>query len=158
MHKMGPWGPRHYIFGDQFHSKKARMLRFHEFLHFHARKCTISSFYLKWTKFTRNFEFCSNLVWVREDEKLEQNSQFSGILSKSGKIMHTRHRFNVDTMSYDIVWRRIDVETTSCVYWILAFVPMNILELAIGSVHFLGSTFFFFFLKHGRIPILAGIK
>ena len=38
MHKMGPRGPKHYIFGDQFYSKNARMLRFHEFLHFYARK------------------------------------------------------------------------------------------------------------------------
>ena len=28
----------------------------------------------------------------------------------------TRRRFNVDTMSYGIIRRRIDVETTSCVY------------------------------------------
>ena len=25
------------------------------------------SFYLKWTEFTRNFEFCSNFVWVPKD-------------------------------------------------------------------------------------------
>ena len=28
----------------------------------------------------------------------------------------TRRRFNVDTTPYDVVRRRIDVETTSCVY------------------------------------------
>ena len=28
----------------------------------------------------------------------------------------TRHSFNVDTASYDVVRRRIDVETTSCAY------------------------------------------
>ena len=32
-----------------------------------------------------------------------------------GIPVDTRRRFKVDT-SYDIVWRRIDVETTSCVY------------------------------------------
>ena len=35
---MDPRVPKHYIFGDQFYSKNARMLRFHEFLHFYARK------------------------------------------------------------------------------------------------------------------------
>ena len=68
MHKMGPQRPKHYIFGDQFYSKNARILRFHEFLHFYSRKHMISSFYLKWTEFTKNFEFCSNLVWVPEDQ------------------------------------------------------------------------------------------
>ena len=29
----------------------------------------------------------------------------------------TRRRFNVDATSYDVVRRRIDFETTSCVYW-----------------------------------------
>ena len=38
MHKMGPRGQKHYIFGDQFYSKNARILRFHEFLHFYAMK------------------------------------------------------------------------------------------------------------------------
>ena len=38
MHKMVPPGPKHYIFGDQFYLKNARMLRSHEFLHFYARK------------------------------------------------------------------------------------------------------------------------
>ena len=32
----------------------------------------------------------------------------------------TRCRFNVDTTSYDVVRRRIDVEITSCVYWVAA--------------------------------------
>ena len=68
---MDPRGPKHYIFGNQFCSKNARMLRFHESLHFYARKHVISSFYQKWTKFTRNFEFYSNLVWVPEDQKLK---------------------------------------------------------------------------------------
>ena len=58
--------------------KIPRMLRFHEFLHFHVRKHMISSFYLKWTEFTRTFELCSNLVWTPEDQQLGQNSQFLG--------------------------------------------------------------------------------
>ena len=33
----------------------------------------------------------------------------------------TRRRFNVDTTSYDIVRRRIDVENTSCVYGAIIF-------------------------------------
>ena len=36
----------------------------------------ILSFYLKWTKFTRNYEFDpSSVVWVPGDLQLEQNSQ-----------------------------------------------------------------------------------
>ena len=35
----------------------ARKLKFHVFLIFYARKHMVSSFYLKWTKFTRNCEF-----------------------------------------------------------------------------------------------------
>ena len=76
-HKMGPRGSKHCIFGYQFYSKNARMLRFHKFLHFHVRKYMIS-FYLKWTEFTRSFECCSNLVWIPEDQQLEQISQILG--------------------------------------------------------------------------------
>ena len=36
MHKMGPWGPKDYILGNQ--SKNARKIRFHVFLNFHGRK------------------------------------------------------------------------------------------------------------------------
>ena len=86
MHKMGPRGS---IFGDQFYPKNVRRLRFHEFLHFYVRKHMISSFHLKWTEFTRNFEFCSNLVWVPEDQKLKQNSQFPGNSVQFRKIMIT---------------------------------------------------------------------
>ena len=57
MPKMSPWGPKHYIFGDHFYSKKARRLRFHVFLHFNARKHVMSSIYLKWIEFTRSCEF-----------------------------------------------------------------------------------------------------
>ena len=49
MHKLGPRGPKHYIFGNYFNSKNARVLRFHVFLHFHATKHIISSCYSKWT-------------------------------------------------------------------------------------------------------------
>ena len=76
MHKLGPWGPTHYIFGDQFYSKNARKLRFHVFLHFYARKHMISSFYPKWTEFTRNCEFHSKYGSRGNQTKLEQNSQF----------------------------------------------------------------------------------
>ena len=38
MHKMGPRGHKHYIFGKQFYSKNARMVKFHEFLHFSCQK------------------------------------------------------------------------------------------------------------------------
>ena len=31
-------GPKYFIFGDQFYMKNAKNLRFHAFLHFHARK------------------------------------------------------------------------------------------------------------------------
>ena len=64
--KMGPGGPQHYIFGDQLYSKNVRILKLHEFLHLYTRKHMISWFHLKWTEFTRNLEFFSNLVWVLE--------------------------------------------------------------------------------------------
>ena len=57
VHKVSPWGPKHYIFGNQFYLKDTRMLRFHEFLHFHARKHMISSFYLKWTAWQEILNF-----------------------------------------------------------------------------------------------------
>ena len=44
-------------FGNHFYSTNARKLRFHVFLHFNVRKHMISSFYLKWTEFTRDCEF-----------------------------------------------------------------------------------------------------
>ena len=37
-----------------------------------------------------------------------------------------RRRFNVDTTSYDIVRRRIDVETTLCVYWVMGLVKAEV--------------------------------
>ena len=42
-------------FGDQLYSKNVRILRFHEFLHFCARKHMISSFYTKWTELIKKF-------------------------------------------------------------------------------------------------------
>ena len=76
MHKLGPRGPTHYIFGDCFYSKNARKLRFHVLLHFYARKHMIWSFYTKWTKFTRNCEFHSKYESRGNQTKLEQTSQF----------------------------------------------------------------------------------
>ena len=55
-----PKGPKHYVFGNHIHAKNARKLRFHVFVLFAARKNMISSFYLKWTEFTRNCEFSAN--------------------------------------------------------------------------------------------------
>ena len=57
---LGPWGPKQYIFNDYFYSNHVRKLRFHLFLLFHVRKRMTSSFYLKWTEFTRNCELYSN--------------------------------------------------------------------------------------------------
>ena len=54
---LGSQGPKLYIFGDHFYSENARKLRFHVFLLFDAREYMISSFYLNWTKVTRNCEF-----------------------------------------------------------------------------------------------------
>ena len=56
---LGPQWPKQHIFGDHFYWKNAKKLRFHVFLLFHVRKYMTSSFYLKWTKFTRNCEFGS---------------------------------------------------------------------------------------------------
>ena len=57
---LAPQEPKQYIFGDHVYLKNAKKLRFHVFLLFHVRKHMTSSFYLKWTEFTRKFEFCSN--------------------------------------------------------------------------------------------------
>ena len=57
---LGPQGPKQYIIGDHFYSKNVRKFRFHVFLLFCVRKHMTSSFYLKWTEFTRNCEFYSN--------------------------------------------------------------------------------------------------
>ena len=55
-----PQGHKQYILGNYFYSNSARKLRFHIFLLLHVRKHMTSLFYLKWTEFTRNCEFCSN--------------------------------------------------------------------------------------------------
>ena len=52
----GPQGPKLYRFGRHFYSKDTRKIRFHVFLQFHVRKHMITSFYLKWTKFRRNYD------------------------------------------------------------------------------------------------------
>ena len=57
MHKIGPGGPKQYIFGNHSCSKNAITLTFHGFLHFIARKPMKSSFFLKWTELIRNCQF-----------------------------------------------------------------------------------------------------
>ena len=57
---LGPQGPKRYILGNRFYSKNTRKLRFHVFLLSDDTKHMISSFYLKWTEFMRNYEFFSN--------------------------------------------------------------------------------------------------
>ena len=69
---LGPQGLKQNIFGDHFYSKNANKLRFHVFLFFHVRKHMTSSFYLKWTEFTRNCEFCSNCESPGTRIKLEK--------------------------------------------------------------------------------------
>ena len=58
---MGPKGAGQYIFGNQFYSKNAGKYRFHVFLPYHVRKHMKSSFYLKWTKFTKTMNFVANV-------------------------------------------------------------------------------------------------
>ena len=73
---LGPQGPKQYIFGDHFYSKNAKKLRFHAFFLFHVRKNMVSSFYLKWTEFTRNCEVCSNCRSPGTRIKLQQIHNF----------------------------------------------------------------------------------
>ena len=84
---LGPQGPNQYIFADYFYSNNAGKLRFHVFLLFHVRKHMTLSFYLKWTKFTRKCECCSNFgstgTWI----KLEKIHNLLWIWSTSGKII-----------------------------------------------------------------------
>ena len=82
MHKMSPRGPKHYIFGNNFYSKNFRKLIFHVFLHFNARKHMRSSFYLKWTEFTKNRYFGS--TWTHNWNKIHN---FLWIGFTSGKMM-----------------------------------------------------------------------
>ena len=73
--KNGFWGPKHYIFGNQLYSKNARMLRFHVFLHFNARKhdVTILS---EVDQIHKELWIYSNLVWVPGEPQFKQNSQY----------------------------------------------------------------------------------
>ena len=73
---MGPKGAKQYIFGDQFYSKNAKKRIFHVFLPFHARKYMTSSFYLKWTKFTRNYELCCNCDYLGIQTKFKKIHNF----------------------------------------------------------------------------------
>ena len=68
--------PRTIFLVTSFTEKNARKLRFHVFLPLCARKHMISSFYPKWTEFTRNCEFPSKYGSRGNQTKLEQNSQF----------------------------------------------------------------------------------
>ena len=85
---LGPQKPKQYIFGDQFYLKNAKKLRFHVFLLFHVRKHVTSSLYLKWTKFTRNCQFCSNCGSPGTRIELEQIHNFLRIRSTSGKMFY----------------------------------------------------------------------
>ena len=62
-------------------------LGFHVFLLFDVRKHMASSFYLKWTKFTRNCKFCSNCGYPGTRTKLEQIHNFLWIWSILGKMI-----------------------------------------------------------------------
>ena len=84
---LGPQGPKHYIFGDYFYSKNSRKLKFHVFLLFYTRKHMISSFYLKWTEFTRNYDFFSICGSPGTRNKLEQIHKFLRIRYTSGKMV-----------------------------------------------------------------------
>ena len=81
---LGLQGPKQYIFGDHVYSKNARKLRFHVFLLFHVRKHMTSSFYLKWTEFTRDCEIHSNCRSSGTRTKLEQIHNILWIWSTSG--------------------------------------------------------------------------
>ena len=87
MYKMGPWGSKHYIFGDHFYSKNTRKLRFHVFLQFDARKHMISSFYLKRLEFTKNCEFVQISFGSPGTYNWNKIHDFLSIWSTSGKIM-----------------------------------------------------------------------
>ena len=66
--------------------KNARKLKFHVFLLSYARKHMISSFYLKWTKFTKNCEFFSICGSPGTWTKLEEIHNFLLIRSTSCKM------------------------------------------------------------------------
>ena len=76
IHKMGPKGLKHYIFGDRFYSKNAQKLRFIIFLHFYTVKYMIS--YL-----------CSDLVPAPGTHNWNKIHNFLWIRSVSSKIMRS---------------------------------------------------------------------
>ena len=84
---LGPQRPKYYIFGDHFYLENARKLKLHVLLLFYARKHMISSFYLKWTEFTRNCEFFSICGSPGTRTILEQIPNFLRIRYNSGKMV-----------------------------------------------------------------------
>ena len=112
MHKLGHWGPRNYIFGDQFYSKNSRMLSFHEFRLFHPRKQMISWFYLKWTEFKIYFEFCSDLIWVK--------------LVAKNIVLRSRGRNTELFLQFDVsLWRNIQIFWARLLHHIVFLVKQN---------------------------------
>ena len=72
------------------------------------------------------FIFARNpLFWLVETDFLASGNHFP---------VNTRHRFNVDTTLYNIVRRCIDVETTSCIYWVCSN-SSNILSTGSSFFH-----------------------
>ena len=80
--------PKQYIFDDFFYSYNARKLWFNVFLLFHVRKHMTSSFYLKWTEFPRNCEFCSNCGSPGTRTKSKQIHNFLWIRSTLRKMVN----------------------------------------------------------------------
>ena len=87
MLKTGPQGPKHYVFGDHFYSTIARKIRFYVFLHFSARKYTISSFYLKWTKFPRDCDILPVQFGFPGTHSWNKTHNTLWIQTTSGKMM-----------------------------------------------------------------------
>ena len=65
-HKMGPWGPKQYIFGDYFCWQNVRKLRFHILLHITARKHDIIIL-PEAEQIHKKLWICTNLVEVPGD-------------------------------------------------------------------------------------------
>ena len=80
-------GTQAVYYGDYFYSNNGKKLKFRVFLLFHVRKHMISSFCLKWTEFTRNYEFSSNCGHSETRTKLEQIHYFLWTQPISGKMM-----------------------------------------------------------------------
>ena len=100
MHKMGPRGPKHYIFGNQFNSKNARVLRFHVFLHFHATKHIISSCYSKWTNSLEVVNFIPIQFWSPGTHIQNKIRNLLSIRSTSGKFMISYDRMKMAFTSW----------------------------------------------------------